>query len=147
MLPLHCEDDAEPVYTPNQTVRVSFVGGHPNNNLMTQDTYLEVIRIDSMKQVCTTKRFLFFKTTECEDVPDDITVVARDNDPETKFIWVRHHTDRSRIDIEWTIPDTILPGQYMITHYGHWKDGNPFSSTFGQSVPYEGSSRIFTVTR
>ncbi len=32
-----------------------------------------------------------------------------------------------------------------VRHYGYWKNGNPFSSTFTQTVPYQGTSSVFTV--
>jgi neutral ceramidase len=137
--------DAEPFYSSGETVRVSFVGGHPNNNLQRVKTFLKVKKVEEAVERCTTTGWWIFRTTRCTTVPGSETVIATDNDPSTKYIWKRHHTDRSRIDIEWEIPHGTPSGTYRISHYGYWKDGNPFSSTFQQCVPYEGDSSLFFV--
>lgn len=137
--------DAEPFYNTEETVRVSFVGGHPNNTPEKLSTFLEVVKVGDPVTTCRTINWFFFKTTQCETTPGETTIIETDNSPDTKYIWERHHTDRSRIDIEWTIPKETPSGTYKINHYGYWKDGNPFSSTFTQCVPYQGSSSEFTI--
>jgi len=112
--------DADSAYGCGQTVRVTFWGGHPKNNLKTQSTYLEVQR----------KNGGVWET------------VARDWDPETKYRWKREGLAYSHITIEWTIPDTARPGVYRIRHDGHWKK-NWIVTT--QIRPYSGISREFTV--
>ncbi len=137
--------DAESIYVPEETVRVSFVGGHPNNNPEKISTFLEEVKVGDPVTVCKTTNWFFFKTTKCETFPGETTIVATDNSPDTKYIWTRHHTDRTRIDIEWEIPNEIQEGTYKIIHYGYWKDGNPFSSTYRECVPYSGSSSTFVI--
>jgi len=112
--------DADSAYQCGQTVRVTFWGGHPKNNLKTQSTYLEVQR----------KNGAAWET------------VARDWDPETKYIWKRHAIAYSYITIEWTIPDTAQPGVYRIRHDGHWKKNLIIMTPIR---PYTGMSREFTV--
>jgi len=112
--------DADSAYRGGQTVQVAFWGGHPKNNLKTQSTYLEVQRKNG-------------------DVWD---TVARDWDPETKYMWKREGLAYSHVTIQWTIPDTARPGVYRIRHDGHRKK-NLIITT--QIRPYSGISREFTV--
>ncbi|MEW6733618.1 MAG: neutral/alkaline non-lysosomal ceramidase N-terminal domain-containing protein [Acidobacteriota bacterium] len=110
--------DANTSYSPGQTVRVIFWGGHPKNNPMIQSTYLKVQkRLDN-----------------------NWVTVANDWDPETKYIWARSGLAYSLITTEWTIPNTATTGEYRIVHYGHWKSG-----WTGAIKPYSGTSRTFLV--
>jgi neutral ceramidase len=110
--------DALSDYWRGQTVGVVFWGGHPKNDLKIQDTYLKVER----------KTNSGWKT------------VAADWDPETIYRWERSGLALSKITIEWKITEDIEPGEYRISHFGHWK---PFLSDDVQS--YEGTSRVFSV--
>jgi neutral ceramidase len=112
--------DADSAYECGQTVSVTFWGGHPKNNLKTQSTYLEVQRKNG----------------------DSWETVARDWDPETKYIWKRNEIAFSHVTIEWTIPDTIRAGIYRIRHDGHWKKN---LIVIKKIRPYTGFSREFTV--
>ena len=106
-------------YRRGQIVNVVFWGAHPRNNLKTQDTYLKVEQ----------------KTN------NDWKSVAFDGDPETIYKWERSGLALSKITIEWKIPEDIEPGEYRISHFGHWK---PFLSD--NVKPYEGTSRVFNVS-
>jgi neutral ceramidase len=108
-------------YAPGSTVRVSFWGGNPRNNLHTQDTLLAV-----EKQVNGA-----WKT------------VATDGDWETRFFWEEDLCVPtfacSRIKIEWTIPQNVEKGTYRIRYFGDQKD---LTSTIH---PFVGESKKFVV--
>lgn len=105
-------------YARGQTARAVFWGGHPKNNLKTQGSFLEVQRKVSGAWV----------------------TVARDWDPETRYIWQRDGIANSKITIEWTIPMDTPAGEYRLRHAGHWKSG-----WTGAISSYSGTSRSFTV--
>lgn len=107
-------------YNKGEIASVTFWSGHPKNDLKTQSTFLEVQRKDG----------------------NQWTVVARDWDWDTKFIWKR--TDPvlgySQVTIEWDIPLDTDSGTYRIVHYGNYKNG------WNQQIyPYTGTSSTFTV--
>ncbi|HWN68118.1 MAG TPA: neutral/alkaline non-lysosomal ceramidase N-terminal domain-containing protein [Haliangium sp.] len=112
------ETNAAASYLRGQTARAVFWGGHPKNNLKIQGTFLEVQR----------------------NVSGVWTTVARDWDPETRYIWQRDGIANSKVTIEWDIPQSATPGQYRLVHSGHWKSG-----WTGVISPYTGTSRTFTV--
>lgn len=105
-------------YKKGDIVSAVFWGGHPNNNLMTQKTYLEIEKVNADG---TTK------------------VVARDWDPETKYIWQRDSVAYSKITIVWNTKNAEA-GTYRIRHYGHWKSG-----WTGRISPYNGVTKKFTL--
>ncbi|MBA4368860.1 MAG: alkaline ceramidase [Desulfobacterium sp.] len=137
------EVDANASYSRGSTVTVQFVGGHPKNNLMIQQTFL---KIEKMKigtiRVCHDEQVGCDTIEVCKNVPGPVfdKVVANDWDPETVYEWQREGMDRSNVIIKWTIPADAEPGQYRIRHLGHWKNGWD-----GSINPYEGLSRVFTV--
>ena len=105
-------------YTRGDVASAVFWGGHPRNNLMTQKTYLEIVKIE----------------------PDGSSkIVARDWDPETKYRWARNGTAYSKITIEWDTANAA-PGTYQIKHYGHWKSG-----WTGKIKAYSGVTKTFIV--
>lgn len=105
-------------YARGQTARAVFWGGHPRNNLKIQGSFLEVQRLVNGAWV----------------------TVARDWDPETRYIWQRDGIANSKVTIEWDIPADAAPGQYRLRHSGHWKSG-----WTGNIHSYAGTSRAFTV--
>ncbi|KAG1714295.1 Neutral ceramidase [Nymphon striatum] len=109
------------VYSPNDTVTVTFVSGHPNNNLMTEGTYLTVELFDEKTQKW--------------------NVVATDSNWSTKFKWLRTSTilGESTVTIDWHIPAKATAGTYRIRHFGHYK------SLFSGIHSYSGVSRKFKV--
>lgn len=109
----------EPAYPRGETVSVGFWGGHPANDLRTQDSFLYVER---------------------ETASGAWEVIARDEDPETRFHWERWELAGSKITVEWTIPEDALPGTYRIRHAGTWR-----SVLTGEKTPYSGVSDTFTV--
>ncbi|MFZ5569378.1 MAG: neutral/alkaline ceramidase [Thermodesulfobacteriota bacterium] len=137
------EIDANASYSRGATVVVQFVGGHPKNNLMIQQTFLKVEKMKTGTVTeCHEETVGCDTVTVCEDVPGLVfdKVVATDAAPETVYEWQREGTDRSNVIIRWTIPQDTAPGKYRIRHLGHWKNGWD-----GSINPYEGVSRIFTV--
>lgn len=110
--------DAQASYARGQTARAVFWGGHPKNNLKIQGTFLEVQRYVNGAWV----------------------TVARDWDPETRYIWQRDGIANSKITIEWDIPLATPAGTYRLVHAGHWKSG-----WTGAISSYTGRSRSFTV--
>jgi neutral ceramidase len=137
------EVDANTSYNPGETVTVQFVGGHPKNNLMIQQTFLKVEKMKTeITTVCHEEQVGCDTVVVCEDVPGLVfdKVVANDWDPETIYEWQREGVDRTNIIIKWTIPADVEPGEYRIRHLGHWKNGWD-----GSINPYKGLSRVFTV--
>lgn len=110
--------DAAPAYDRGQQVTVRFLGGHPKNNLRTQDTFLRVERLQAG----------VWQT------------VMQDGGWDTEYRWTREGLDRSLIDIVWRISADTVPGQYRIRHFGDWKE-----QWTGRIQPYVGTSRSFTV--
>lgn len=112
-------EEPPPVVYPGDTVNVTFVSGHPRNNLQHEGTYLTVERLEG----------------------SEWKIIATDADWETKFFWERSSfvLGSSEARIEWTIPGSIEPGEYRIRHFGHYK------YILGRIEPYEGSSKTFKV--
>ena len=104
-------------YTRGETVSAVFWGGHPNNDLRTQDTFLVI-----------EKR-----------VGGIYVPVARDWDPETTYNWARNSIAYSRITITWDTTHAS-PGTYRIRHKGNWKSG-----WTGKISPYEGVTNVFVL--
>jgi len=137
------EIDAAGSYNSGATVTVQFVGGHPKNNLLIQQTFLKVEKMKTeIITVCHEETVGCDTIVVCEDVPGLVfdKVVANDGDPETIYEWQREGVDRSNVIIKWTIPADVEPGQYRIRHLGHWKNG-----WNGSINAYEGLSSVFTV--
>ncbi|WLR43001.1 neutral/alkaline ceramidase [Bacillus carboniphilus] len=111
--------DVDSQYEPEETVKVSFWAGHPNNDFKTQKTYLEVQKKEG----------------------DQWVVIADDNDWNTKFYWKRHSTilATSFTTIKWNIPKDVEEGQYRIVHYGAHKNIS------GKISSYKGVSSTFQV--
>jgi neutral ceramidase len=111
---------SQDVYHPT-VVSVRFVGAHPNNDLKIQETFLEVLRIE-----------------RTQDGQKRRVVVARDWDPETRFIWQRDGIDRSIVTVEWEVPPETPGGFYQIAYYG-----NRRAFLTGKTSPIVGYSRVF----
>nr|XP_040568056.1 LOW QUALITY PROTEIN: neutral ceramidase-like [Lepeophtheirus salmonis] len=117
-----CTLEPEPNVEAGNTVITEFVSGHPRNNLLLEDSFLEIRRID-------------------EDDETNSTLVAVDGSWETKMKWTRTNrfTMESRITITWDIPENTLPGTYYITHKGYYK------ALIKSVHPYEGKTQTFKV--
>lgn len=115
-----CIQQPPEVTNPGDTVTVTFVSGHPRNNLMTGKSFLTVERLG---------REGMWKT------------VATDANWETKFIWTRTSVvfGTSTATITWNVPEDVEPGKYRIRHHGHYR------YIFGGIYPYKGSTNIFEV--
>ncbi|KAF8781378.1 Neutral ceramidase like protein [Argiope bruennichi] len=92
--------DAKDSYNPGNAVSVSFVSGHPRNNLMLEGTFMTVERFDPAN--------------------GNWTIVATDADWETKFQWKRTNMvlGHSEATANWEIPEDAQPGRYRIQHFG-----------------------------
>ncbi len=112
------ETQASSSYARGQTARAVFWGAHPKNNLKIQQSFLEVQR----------------------RVNGAWVTVARDGDPETRYIWRRSGVANSKVSVEWDIPADAPTGEYRLRHSGHWKSG-----WTGAISSYSGASRSFTV--
>ncbi|XP_040061701.1 neutral ceramidase [Ixodes scapularis] len=113
--------DAKQSYSKGERVVVTFVSGHPRNNLLLEGTYLKVEKLGKDGQ--------------------SWDVVATDGNWETKFYWRRTAPifGQSQVTVTWDIPDDAEPGTYRIRHFGH-------SRNLLQMVsPYEGTSGRFKV--
>jgi len=110
--------DAHTSYQKGDSVLVSFRGGHPKNNLRTQDTFLKVQQL----------------------VGGSWITVANDWDWDTLYKWNREGLDLTRVDITWNIPLDAQTGSYRIVHQGDWKNG-----LTGNIEAYSGTSATFTV--
>ena len=104
-------------YRRGAAVRADFVTGHPNNNLRTEGTYLEVQR----------------------QTPDGWRTVATDSEWSTIFRWKREYLSVSTAQITWTVPADAEPGTYRIVHHGDAK------GLTGRITTFTGVSRPFTV--
>jgi neutral ceramidase len=90
----------KPQYKPGETVYVSFVAGHPRNDLKTESSFLSVEKLD--------------------ETSNKWKIVATDGNWETKFYWVRTNTffAESQAIIIWDSPKDAKPGTYRIRHFG-----------------------------
>jgi neutral ceramidase len=104
-------------YTRGDTVSAVFWGGHPNNNLRTQDTFLVIEKL----------------------VNGAYVPVARDWDPETTYNWARNSIAYSKITITWDTTNASA-GTYRIRHKGNWKSG-----WTGKISAYEGVTNSFVL--
>jgi len=113
------ETDVNSQYSIGDVASVTFWGGNPDNNYMTQSSYLTVDM----------------------NVNGSWNTILYDGDWETKMLWKRHGVDNNLITIEWSIIDGTQPGQYRITHSGYSKE-----AITGKLHSYTGTSSTFTVT-
>ncbi|WNG46981.1 neutral/alkaline ceramidase [Archangium minus] len=104
-------------YARGSLVTVQYWGGHPNNDLQTQGSFLAVEK----------------------QVNGAWVAIAWDWDPETTYRWERSGISYSKITITWDTKNAAT-GTYRIRHKGHWKSG-----WTGKISPYEGVSESFTV--
>jgi neutral ceramidase len=117
--------DAPPTVAPGEIVSAVFQAGHPRNNLMTQDSFVFAERLNA---------------------DGEWEIVARDRDPELRFIWDpailpplpldSPLTGPSTAEAAWHIPRNTPEGTYRLRHQGEAVPGGP----------YEGISSPFTVS-
>jgi neutral ceramidase len=112
------KDDVESTYSIGDTVSIVFWGGNPKNNFRNQDSFLEVQRASD----------------------GDWIPIAYDWDHETRFKWKKGWIWKSKISIDWKIPQGTPPGIYRICHFGDRK--RLFKKDL---VSYTGTSSSFEV--
>lgn len=107
-------------YARGQVVETSFVAGNPRNNLMSDNSYFYVERLN---------------------LDGNWKIVATDGNWETKFVWTRMSMilGRSVIQFYWEIPDRAEKGEYRIRHKGYYR------FILGGIYPYQGSTEHFFV--
>jgi neutral ceramidase len=90
-----------PSYRAGSQVYVSFIAGHPKNDLQTEKSFLSVERKDG----------------------DQFIIVATDGSWETKFFWHRTNSlfGESQATIMWDVPRDVVRGTYRIRHFGAHK--------------------------
>lgn len=105
---------------PGETVSATFVSGHLRNNLMLEETFLTVERLEGLEW----------------------EVVARDADWETKLLWTRTNvvTGESTTEAIWDVPEDVVEGTYRLGHRGYHK------TILRGVLPYEGVSTTFVVS-
>ena len=108
------------IYSRGETVVCSFASGNPRNNLMADNSYFYVERLNQ---------------------DESWTIVATDANWETKFRWTRTSVilGRSEIDFFWDIPNDMLRGEYRVRHKGYYR------YILGGIYPYQGSTENFKV--
>ena len=106
-------------YKPGDTVRCTWWGANPRNDLFTEKSFLYVDRLVNQTWV----------------------PILTDDDLETRFLWARQRIDNSIITVEWDIPTTQPTGQdlYRLRHTGVKKN------TAGR-LQYTAQSGNFTIT-
>ncbi|GAB4424405.1 MAG: ceramidase CerN [Turneriella sp.] len=110
--------DAEASYRAGAKIAVEFVGAHPRNDLLTMSDFAAVEK----------------KTGAA------FSQILGDRDPQLTFHWQRTRGAESRVTITWDTKDAE-PGEYRIRYRGVAK-----SLWFGRKTPFEGISRVFTLT-
>lgn len=113
--------DVEPAYKAGETVKVTFVGANPRNDLRLESTYAAVEFLNSSAQ--------------WETVRDDA-------DWTLVFRWRRTSSvlATSEVDVEWEIEEGCESGRYRVRYFGASK--TPVS---GEIVQFEGVSGGFEV--
>lgn len=104
-------------YTKGAIASAQFWGGHPNNDLQTQGSFLVVEKLVGTSWV----------------------PVTYDWDPDTTYKWERNSVAYSKITITWNTKNADA-GTYRLRHKGHWKSG-----WTGKIKAYEGVSNSFIV--
>lgn len=97
--------DVETSYAPGDTVRAVFRSASPNNNLLTDSSFVWV---------------------EKQTGDESWQVVARDRDPETTFFWHSESPEPqffpsplSSAELVWRIPRNVEAGTYRLRHTGY----------------------------
>ncbi|MFD9961516.1 neutral/alkaline ceramidase [Amycolatopsis sp. NPDC058986] len=111
--------EAKPSYRRGEQVSVTFVTGHPKNDLRHGSTFLEIQRFADGKWVRH----------------------ADDGDWATKYHWARKFVAESQATVTWDIPANTPIGKYRVVHFGNWKNG-----WNGRITAFSGTSRAFVVS-
>lgn len=111
--------DVTSSYKPGDTVRCTWWGANPRNDLFTEKSYLYVEQLVNQAWV----------------------PVRTDDDIDTRFMWDRRALDHSIITVEWDIPTTYQTGTdlYRLRHTG------VKNNIFGREQ-YNAQSSNFTIT-
>ncbi|KAK0183423.1 hypothetical protein PV327_001467 [Microctonus hyperodae] len=96
-----CVTQPEEFVLPGDIVTATFVAGHPQNNLMTGESFLTIEKLIDNRWI----------------------VIATDADWETRFYWKRISVflGTSHAKISWAIPSDAQSGTYRIGHKGFYR--------------------------
>jgi neutral ceramidase len=111
----HVLADVKPIYRPGETVKVSFRGSNPNNDLRLGGTFFEVQKLEN----------------------NAWRRVADDDDFDTRLRWSRNWLMQSRFDVEWDLPLDAPAGRYRIELRATAAD------IFRGRTTYSGTSSVF----
>ena len=91
-------NDVDSTYRPGDTVRCTWWGANPRNDLFIEKSFLYVDQFINQTWI----------------------PILTDDDIETRFLWKRQFIDQSIITVEWDIPATYKTGQdlYRLRHLG-----------------------------
>jgi neutral ceramidase len=105
-----------PSTAPGSSVRATFAGAYPNNDLHRGGTYLEVQH----------------------ESGGEWRTIADDGDWATKLRWQREGERASRITITWDVPTGTPAGRYRISYHGDARDESGLITPFtGRTDPFE----------
>jgi len=107
--------------TPGDRVSAVFVSGHLRNNLMQEDTFMTVEKLEN----------------------EEWKVIARDAEWETILEWHRTNVilGESEVVLSWDIPEDVEEGLYRFGHKGY------HHTIVRGNYPYEGWSNEFNVSK
>ncbi|WP_411823364.1 neutral/alkaline ceramidase [Leptospira sp. 'Mane'] len=106
-----------PSYSSGATVTAVFWGGHPKNNLLTRNSFVDVEKWNGSSWA----------------------TFVRDQDPSTTYKWQRDGIAYSKVTVTWKTA-SFPTGTYRIRHRGHWKSG-----WTGAISAYQGVTNSFLV--
>ena len=113
--------DARPAYRASETVKVTFVGANPRNDLRLESTYASVEKLTD---------------------PGGWIQVRDDEDWSVIFEWRRTNSvlGTSEVDITWEIEQGVEVGRYRVRYFGASK-----AAVSGEITSFEGTSGVFVV--
>ncbi|CAG7837769.1 unnamed protein product [Allacma fusca] len=127
-----CIREPYPLAYPGDTIKVTFIAGHPRNNPLRGGTFFLVERKPEESSTVSQGGGKYAKWE----------TVATDADWSTEFRWVRPVPllPNSEIDFTWEIPEDLQKfGTYRIRHFGYYKP------LLRDPLPYTGSTIEFEV--
>jgi neutral ceramidase len=121
-----CIREPYPRAYPGETIKATFIAGHPRNNPLRGGSFFVVERKPDNGG-----KYAKWET------------VATDADWSTEFRWVRPVPllPNSEIDFTWEMPEDTPEGTYRIRHFGYYKP------LLREPLPYTGTTKEFEVRK
>ena len=135
--------DVKPFYTAGSTVKVTFVGANPRNNLRLEDTYVAVERFEASASTEPQQPLQGSDNNRGGELsPGQWTRVRDDSDWSLIFRWKRTSTvlGTSEVEVTWEIEEGTPSGTYRIHYFGASK-----ALVGGQITEFEGASGGFVL--